>query len=1032
MADKSELLQLIELAVKKGFSYTELLSDLSNYLLLYYYQNYPRTTPHAQLFIDGISGNIRLIADEKDITPPDFSKTGPTVARQYILNKLNQVPGNLAISKSPVNSLIGSTRWIPAVIFWGYNLIFILIFILISIPLVNHDTRSQFIEFVKNLSWFKRILLASLIISPVYSIFQAIHDHSRVGRLFFLFEVPTIFISLLLYSVVDNPILPIQYFCFLLLIIPLILYQNYLFEQPNKTTHRLLIFQHILYQTIFLSLTYISLLWLFFIPPVVSLPLSGILRSYQFGYSLDAFNLIYGIVGSSLLIILTVMPYLLIVIFGRSWWNSLQSLLARFTRIQVDLIVFSPIVGLLIIFGLFSYQPKSHKYLDLLGDYGVSTTFNRRLEIASSLISHQSDLKQQILDQYDAHRRYLFVQDDTFLSDSYKQIINFPDNLASNIQTVFLALAYPFVYHGQTNSFNNLLSEYYQDLFGQSIYQTSNYSRSTSVQYVNLVGRQITINTTNQDALAITSIEDEFSNNTFQDQEVTYEFSLPNDAVVTDLKLGANLEYQGIIAPIGAASTTFQQEVNRRRDPALLEQIGPRQYRLRLYPVPAKVSSSTSITSKNLKVKFSYVSTIQSSGYPLPNYSQVTNLNQTKLDKFILSFNNQTSSLGTDQIYYRPSTLNQILSNLCRLTTPLSGKTSTSNLFSSLVRPSNLTCNSQNQPIVTPVTNKKIAILYDVSFDNKDNKHYPELTQFIKNNSSLLENNLVEFYQFNQYLSPAQVLKPSTRLNLTYFGKNDLINAMNSLNQKVDAAIIITSSVTPSITNNSTFNLGFPVYFIFDDSIPALPQSLTQNIVKNGGLIVDEMTQAINHLSLNNNLYYFGSYFQINTNVGSVPSDLTNNPSDPLNYLVSRNYILELLRSYPGNIYDMTFLDNIHQLAKKTSVVTPYSSLIALVNQQQLNNLDSNSQYENRYQQNVQSAPGQLRSALTFGGITTPSFSDSSGAKINLVPGGGSQSFSPMSSLSYGSGLPILLIIVLAGPLLFGTVIYLFRLTKKH
>src|SRR5262249_55241893 len=42
------------------------------------------------------------------------------------------------------------------------------------------------------------------------------------------------------------------------------------------------------------------------------------------------------------------------------------------------------------------------------------------------------------------------------------------------------------------------------------------------------------------------------------------------------------------VAPRGAAQRVYGGEVRRRRDPALLEQIGPRQYRLRAFPIPPR------------------------------------------------------------------------------------------------------------------------------------------------------------------------------------------------------------------------------------------------------------------------------------------------------------------------------------------------------------------------------------------------------------------------------------------------------------
>ena len=50
-------------------------------------------------------------------------------------------------------------------------------------------------------------------------------------------------------------------------------------------------------------------------------------------------------------------------------------------------------------------------------------------------------------------------------------------------------------------------------------------------------------------------------------------FSLPNEnAVITDLKLGLNLELASQVAPRGAASQIYEESRRASIDPALLEQ----------------------------------------------------------------------------------------------------------------------------------------------------------------------------------------------------------------------------------------------------------------------------------------------------------------------------------------------------------------------------------------------------------------------------------------------------------------------------
>ena len=87
-------------------------------------------------------------------------------------------------------------------------------------------------------------------------------------------------------------------------------------------------------------------------------------------------------------------------------------------------------------------------------------------------------------------------------------------------------------------------------------------------------------------------IHDTWVNQTGSDQEVVLSFELPESAAVTGLWLGPTDDradaFTHVVSPRGAAQQVYREEVRARRDPALLEQTGPRQYRLRVFPLPAR------------------------------------------------------------------------------------------------------------------------------------------------------------------------------------------------------------------------------------------------------------------------------------------------------------------------------------------------------------------------------------------------------------------------------------------------------------
>ncbi|HHO50609.1 MAG TPA: TIGR02921 family PEP-CTERM protein, partial [Deltaproteobacteria bacterium] len=85
------------------------------------------------------------------------------------------------------------------------------------------------------------------------------------------------------------------------------------------------------------------------------------------------------------------------------------------------------------------------------------------------------------------------------------------------------------------------------------------------------------------------TIHDVYRDKTSVREEISLHFSLPQTAVVTGLWLGPGDDrseaFAAVVAPRGAAQEVYNAEVRRRVDPALLEAVGPQQYRLRAFPV---------------------------------------------------------------------------------------------------------------------------------------------------------------------------------------------------------------------------------------------------------------------------------------------------------------------------------------------------------------------------------------------------------------------------------------------------------------
>lgn len=99
--------------------------------------------------------------------------------------------------------------------------------------------------------------------------------------------------------------------------------------------------------------------------------------------------------------------------------------------------------------------------------------------------------------------------------------------------------------------------------------------------------------------VAEVTVHDVYRNRTWDQQEILLYFTLPESAALTGLWLGPSEQdrFAYVVAPRGAAQEVYEAQVAVRRDPALLEQVGLRQYRLRAFPVEPRTGSADDVYS---------------------------------------------------------------------------------------------------------------------------------------------------------------------------------------------------------------------------------------------------------------------------------------------------------------------------------------------------------------------------------------------------------------------------------------------------
>ncbi len=252
-----------------------------------------------------------------------------------------------------------------------------------------------------------------------------------------------------------------------------------------------------------------------------------------------------------------------------------------------------------------------------------------------------------------------------------------------------------------------------------------------------------------------------FHNTTDQNQEVIMNFEAPSDiSVVSDLKLGLDLQFQGQVASRGAARKVYEDSLRINKDPALIEKVGISTYNLRVFPIPSKLDSNTNgkqrvqltmltpVSPQDRVVyapKFSLINLKTS-----PDSSFITKIykdkqlvkEDIKKDKEIDSYMASTHQLDTNIL----NSLNPIpLESQC-IARQMQSNALTVDLSDIIAMLS-----GADQPLL----NEKMYLFFDNSKSverNKANKEYQSLATAIKNYDGKLQD--VEIYSYNFQVEP--------------------------------------------------------------------------------------------------------------------------------------------------------------------------------------------------------------------------------------------------------------------------------------
>lgn len=705
-----------------------------------------------------------------------------------------------------------------------------------------------------------------------------------------------------------------------------------------------------------------------------------------------------------------VAPVAVTILAIREWLRGMRVLVAKIGMPRASALAGATLVAVTAIFISVNLQPQRTAF-------ALLKTPPASVAEAQAIAQQENILRDGLLNTYLAPFRYISaIGEVQHVSDMYANAFKMPRENAAQIQALYEIVARPFLYEPVTpppakNIFDGRAlreepaeaAKLYKAYFDQRIIdgehaKIADTVRATwsatqaeaALQAVDdaeiLLTRQ-EINLTEHGDWADIELYEVYQNQTVQRQEVVYYFSLPESAVVTGVWLGntndRNNRFAYRIAPRGAAQATYRNEVRRNMDPALVEQIGPRQYRLRVFPIEPKrwQPNRTLVDAAEMHLWLTFRVLANNQAWTLPRLAEKRNV----------FWDNRTVRLVNGKpMQVDPQTW---LPTWIAATTPAQPQTHRVDFASGesvIVRPM-----TQND-LPALRDNLRLAIVLDRS---RSMQKYADDVKAVLNRLS-------KFANADAYLT-ASVYRgePAVRMKLSTLDVNrlDYVGGQNAgellvqfdalrASDPYDAIIVITdgtgyelgeSAVKPSIPNAPVWmvHLGGALPLGYDDAT-------LEAIQASGGGVTGSIDDALNRIAVSTSRNLFA--------VNDVPAGASADWVDGYGWFVTsprktgsaapvyidddgfaafaaRRVILDAMYRERANLRQLSMLDQLHALATKNNIVTPYSSMIVLVNTQQEQLLNQLEQQSDRFDREVEQIGDTIgQNPLNVTGVPEP------------------------------------------------------------
>jgi putative PEP-CTERM system integral membrane protein len=683
---------------------------------------------------------------------------------------------------------------------------------------------------------------------------------------------------------------------------------------------------------------------LFFVIPSLQLILSAGFTLVLL--SITVFPLIVLMMGA------TSFPFGMLTVAWQGWKQNLLKANLRYGKRSATALV--SVIAILWLCGFIALQHQPQNQAFALLKNPPQTEGDRQVLLQKSEV-----IRKGLLNAYLSSYRYPRSGEDNFVYQYYRDTLWLPEVLAHGMQNTFNFLTHPFQYGGTAGD-RAKAEKLYAEFFDAPILRkeqsaiqnavTSTFNRGeakaglldVNQKRVRLAQQDIAIKP--QGDWAEVELHEVYENQTLNPEEILYYFSLPESTVVTGLWLGETANratsFPFQVSTRGAAQKVYNQQVVRNVDPALLEQVGPRNYRLRAFPIPEQGSGK-------LHLWMTYKTMKQGDDWPMPTLNEKRNVYWTKGTQHRI---NGKAALVQDQWLPDAVSANKVQPVTHQLTLP-SGGTVLAKPFA--------------QKDYSLPKNKRIAVVLDESYSM--NAHRQEVEKTFQ----WLEGNIFSKNQADLYLSastPAQPKKVAgiKKFNVakaTFYGllePRQMLQQFQALRQDAayDAVLLITDPGSYELTENSKTALSMPapLWVLHLGGLqPAYDDATLEAIQSSGGSISTDVQDIMRRIGTQPSLGNGTSLLSVVDDYAWYLSQKPNpaaKADEAFAPIAARQWVTQVSQAIKPD--QLKELDAVHVLAKRYKLVTPYSSMIVLVNDQQKQDLKKAEKEGDRFKRTVE------------------------------------------------------------------------------